>query len=145
MLQGDTIICHPEVADEVRKILDKETDKESDYIFRPYGINIVTDEKCEKEQWSGKWIPIVQNDRFTEWYELDLEGYLLFEPSSWMIHFNFVKKEMIPVMYMVNTETYSNTVLKHLDSYWTIPITTMYKKKRKQDIFIPTNPLFKGY
>lgn len=106
MLQGNMVICHPDLIKEIRKIVNNEIASDQDFIHRPHAIEIRSDPLLPKERWTGKWVAVKKNERFVTYYEVDENGVLLEEPSSWMIFFGYVKKQMVYNLYLVNTKNY---------------------------------------
>jgi hypothetical protein len=114
-------------------------EQESEFIHRPFEIEIITDEQCpefvEGVEGTG-WEAEVQNDRFTEWYQVDEDGILEEEPASWMIYFGFVKPERVPGMYLINTRNI--TVINPIG-----PSLQIKQGIRDKDPFIPQKGLFR--
>ena len=86
------ILTHPANIEQIKSILDI---KYNTYYSRLItGIQFVTNPLMEKEKWTGKYL-VKGNEYYTYW---DGNG----EPPSWTIYFGFIKKEMLPLYYMVN-------------------------------------------
>lgn len=84
---ADYLYCHPEVLEEVKKVIKKEAEANTFSCFSRfndwYGYRIITNELIPKYQYK-----VLENRFYKYW---DGKG----EPPSWCLYFGFVKPEYV--------------------------------------------------